>query len=265
VGYSREARKFNEWAMRAKSDKVEADNLWFECEEMIRATIGSTLKLRGRLDLFDDSFQNSYFWFLKAIEKYSGDRGDESSFIVFMRMYIKYSCWDIHNKDRKKSNAHPRHKMEFLSFDNTRVDADGDIFNAISSIPDPSTDIEYLEIESNIVVDTIMGEVMRMRRYIERTAFIEVVYKERPIHIVASEIGVPSSNVSNALSRACRYLRSLQIIRALREEFGSYARYDKRLSSVSPYRTKGVGSFNSTFTSVVEDIVLSMEKYGIIQ
>ena len=245
AGVNSERRKYvNTLAVEAKTSQTAVQQLWVEVEGLIISTCQHYIVSSGYDGLeFEDFFHGSYFGFLKAVSAYDIGRG---SFSTILPLYVRNSC-----RDELKQYLRNRH----VSFDAPHGE-DGDT-TLLDILPDPTAGESYEMVLLRSVVKVILDEADRLPNPVQTRIVRECLYWGRSLKQLGDELGVSRQALFILRGKAVRYLRKRPTVQAIGREYFRAENAAKREAAISPYRAKGLSSFKSDFTSVVESIVIN--------
>ena len=238
-----------ELAVKARSSKTAETWLWSEVEAFIRYTCRRYLEPECSIVELDDYVNEGYFGFLKAIEYFDPDGG--ASFLGCLQFCVRRACL---NSSLRKFRGHPASLDEPIS----GRDDSGPLSDLI---PDLSAEAAFEHFDDETIVDAILLEVDNLDNPIQRRIIRECDYEDRPKAALADELGVSKQRLDQLRSDAIARIRRVPIIRALGKEFFKDRRKSIRDTLCSPYRSIGIKSFRSSFTSSVESIIMARERY----
>ena len=239
-------------AVRAKTDSSVILELWDMVEGLVKSTCGRYCRKDGdsRFYEYDDLCQIAYFGFLQAIEAFDPTRGAFSTLLV---LYIRGTC--VREIGRHYGDKNPLSSARSLSetFNNTED------FTLADTLPAPGATEQYEQMELDMMADIILTEVKTLQNARQRRIIYECTYQGRTLQSFGDELGITREGARRVEKSAIAALRRRPIIRAIREEYLRETGATSRELATDPYRRKGLTSYRTDFTSVVEAIILSRE------
>lgn len=198
----------------------------------------------------EDLVQSGYLALLDAVRMYKPEAG--CSFIGYLNLRLKtqFMIEAGIRTSRRDALAMARSLEEPISArrNNERKSIIADI------IPSPNDEIEEaidrIEIERLINTVHICMERLAPR---ERDILTQIYIKQKNHQVIAEDYKITAQRVGQIRNRAIRLLRKMPEIRKIRQE--------KLIDMhTSFYKHKGYDAFNTSFSSVVEDLIIWRER-----
>lgn len=198
----------------------------------------------------DDLIQSGYFALVEAIKTYKPDAG--CSFIGYLDYYLR-------NQFRKEVGIRSSHRdalTKAISLDDSVFDEDDGDTTLLSMIRSDSAEAEFDEVVEQLdnarIVDTVR-KCMQKLKPSERDVLLQIYIQQRKRKEIANLYGVSPQRVNQIHNRALRRLRTMPAVRKIKMDnyLDLYTRF---------YKCKSYKAFNTSFSSVVEDLVLSRER-----
>ena len=117
-------------------------------------------------------------------------------------------------------------------------------------IPAEESEACFMGVCESGAVKAILEQVEKVRGGMNQYCFLEYAYYDKSMADIARKIHVTPPAIKHHIRCAAEQLRENPVIKESYPE-----RYEKKTNYISDYAHKGVGSFFSTGTSIVEDIV----------
>ena len=237
-------------AVRAKAGNSAIPELWEMVEGLVKSICGRYCRKDGdsRFYEYDDLCQTAYFAFLQAIEAFDPTRGAFSTCLDF---YIRGACSAEVKRHYGRKNPLSSAQSLIETFKNT------DEYTLADTLSDPGAIERYELLELDMMVDTILSEAKMLPNPRQRRVIYECTYQGRSLQSFGDEIGITREGARRIERCAIAALRRRPIIRAIRDEYLREIGTTSHELAISPYRRKGLISYRSDYTSVVESVILS--------
>jgi RNA polymerase sigma factor (sigma-70 family) len=230
---------------RIQAGDAEAIGILWTANERLVAYIANRYHviLAGRRDCdFDDLMQAGFIGMHRAAGEYSPDKGAKfSTYAIFhLKREMRRALGILGEKRDPIHNAAP--------LDAPILDDGHEAVNLIDTLVSPEDDVT---IERDELQSAVRAAVGRMKHKAARSA-IESYYFEGVTESQQAEAeGVSRALIDSRLSRGYRELYNDPELH----------RWAVDYEYTNLYRHKGVQAFNTSFSSVVEDIVLQAEEH----
>jgi len=197
---------------------------------------------RNDIDL-DDLVQSGYIGMIATAGKYDPERDMKfSSFAVyFIKKEIRRTFGILYSKDKRD----PLYGAVSLD---TPLDADDADSATLSDIIAAEEEPDRLEDEA--LRETVRAAVDRIENDKTRGAIEEFYWKGKTEEQIAEDRGVSKQSINDRLHKGYDELKRDKELHQWAVDFGL----------INVYRHKGVRAFKTSFSSVVEDIVIQAEE-----
>lgn len=204
----------------------------------------------GKVEM-EDLVQSGYFALLEAVEKYDSKAG--CSFVGYLRFYLR-------KQFRKEAGilSSRRDVLTVASSLDEPLSKEGEKTEATlhDITPLPSAEYEFDDMIEHFGNQQVVGRVlecMQKLQPVEREVLLQVCVNELQHKEVAKQLGVSDSRVQQIKEKALRHLIAMKEIRKIKDDLNLDSRTQFHMH-------KGYRSFNSSFSSIVEDLVLKREQ-----
>ena len=197
----------------------------------------------------EDLIQVGYFALLEAIEKYNPEAG--SSFIHYFSFYLR-------NQFRIEAGIKTSRRdalTKSISLDETIKGGDNEDLTFADTIKSDAAEAEFDDVIERLKNKQILKSVMECMKKLNptyRDVLIQIYLKRRKSSEIAKEYSLPHRQISVIHNRALKRLRTMPAVRKIKMD--NYLDLHTKF-----YKHKNYKSFNSSFSSTVEDLVIRRE------
>lgn len=198
----------------------------------------------------EDLIQSGYFALLEAIEKYDPEAG--SSFIHYLNYFLR-------NQFRIEAGIKTSRRdalLKALSLDETIKGGDNEDLTFADTIKSDATEAELNDVIERLKNKQILKSVMECMQRLNptyRDVLIQIYLKRRKSSQIAKDYGLSRRQITLIHGLAIKRLKAMPAIRKIK--------MDNHLDLHTKfYKHKNYKSFNSSFSSTVEDLIIRREK-----
>jgi RNA polymerase sigma factor (sigma-70 family) len=237
-------------AVRAKADTDAIPELWGMVEKLVQV-ICRRYRRDDQVRFYEvsDLCQDAFFGFLRAVETFDPQRSEFSTWLIY---WIRSAC---HKAVRRYRGVETQSLSEPILGSNDLTLAD--------ILPDPDAESHFEAVNTEMIASVILAEADALPDLRQRRIILECTYQGRTLTSFADKEGITKQGAALVEETAIAKLRRRPALRDMYQEYLAEVHAAADDSATSYTREKGMTSFRSDFTSVVEAIILSREeRYG---
>jgi RNA polymerase sporulation-specific sigma factor len=227
-------------------------DLWMQVRRFIAKRASVFLlqhRDRSKVDK-EDLIQSGYFALLEAIRKYDPEAGSS---------FINYFNYHLRRRFRMEAGIWSSRRdalLEALSIDDVIWGGDNEDVTFADTIKSEAAEAEFDEAIERVKNEQIANAVkkcMQKLKPIYQEVLIQIYFEQHKIKDIAKDHGLSNRQVTLIHHWAIKRLRVMPAIRKLKRDnyLDLYTKF---------YKHKSYKAFNTSFSSVVEDLIINREK-----